>query len=201
MIYPTDDAVSYTPALRMKMRPAADSYQAGPIDFVKRSETENGSSQTLDVWGRTRFVATWSVRGTIETIATLLWFWKNNRNSDFTFFDFDYEYSTGMSAGIGDGVTTLFTIPAKETSDWGVTVGGVGKDLATHYTISVGTGALKEDQIQFTPGNTPAVDAEILFYRIRGRNRYTVEFAESPKKSVGSTLATLTQSVREVFGG
>lgn len=201
MIYPTDDPVSYTAALRMKMRPLADSYDAGPIDFVKRSETENGSSQSLDVWGRTRFVATWSVRGTIETIAILLWFWKNNRSSDFTFFDFDYEYTTGMSAGTGDGATTLFTIPAKETSDWGVTVGGVGKDLTTHYTISAGTGAQKEDQIQFTPGNTPGAGEEIVFYRIRGRNRYTVEFAESPKKSVGATLATLTQSVREVISG
>jgi len=74
--------------------------------------------------------------------------------------------------GTGDGVTTVFTIPAKETSDQQFFT---GSGTSAAGTVTVGTGTNGEDKITFTVA--PASGA-LIWCNLRGRRRFNVRYEQ-----------------------
>jgi hypothetical protein len=88
-------------------------------------------------------------------------------NHDFVWFDWRALEWKGVLVALGDSTTTLFTLPAVETSDLSYTVAGAD----TAGTLSIGTGANGEDQVTFAdpPENNAQIRASFT-----GRRRYPV---------------------------
>jgi hypothetical protein len=77
---------------------------------------------------------------------------------NFVFYDFDSLVYSGVSVGTGDGVTTVFTMAARDITDETVYVDGT----PTAVTVGVRAGANGQDQITFAiaPGDTLAITAD-----------------------------------------
>lgn len=67
----------------------------------------------------------------------------------------------GEFVGVGDGATTIWNLPAKNSSGYTVKVAGVVKTEPTHYAITAAGGTDGEDKITFV--SPPAAGAHITF--------------------------------------
>lgn len=175
-------------------------YDNTPDEKVKRTPPEAGNSYQRDAWGATRFTARMDFLVSRADAGILWTFYETNRLIGWTMYDFETQYPMRQfSIGPGDGVTSTFTIPAKETASQVVKVNGATKTAGVHYNISAGTGALGEDQVIFTGGNIPPAAATITV-DANGRRRYTVEFTEKPtRRSVSHDRILISMRVQERF--
>lgn len=169
-------------------------YQANQLEKVKRTDSELGSSAVRDAWNRTRFICAGAFKLTVDMTETYYAFWRINRLSqNITFFDYDETAQTAVAIGTGTGAQTVFTLNAREVRAAVFKVAGT----ITAATISVGTGALGEDQITFAapPANATAITGDYT-----GRKKYTVEYLDTPHRdAVSWNLRRVTFALREVF--
>lgn len=182
-----------------KLRKPGYGYDNTPAVNVKETVPEAGNSYIRDVWGGVRFVARMEFNVSTDDYNILYNFWLLNRALGFTFYDFD-EDSPTQNIGTGNGATTTFLIPAKETRAWVLTVAGAARTVGVHWDLSVGTGALGEDQVVFRAGFIPPAAAAVVI-TYTGRRRYTCEFVGDPpqKRSTGFRRRFLSMMVRERF--
>jgi hypothetical protein len=176
--------------------PLADGYDNTPIENIRRTPSEAGSTQSRDLWaGATKFKAEFEMRLSLAASRTAIAFWMANRAAAITYFDFDSSVEfDNESIGTGDGSALNFTIPAKRTTATSAPVvqvadgagGWTTKTSVTHYNISAGTGALGEDRVIFTAGNAPANGRAVRISYI-GRHRYTVDIIAFDWHTVSST--------------
>jgi len=107
----------------------------------------------------------------LDTLVRPHYLAQKDSNVGFSIFDFDPHAATALACGTGNGVQTVFTIPAKEVS--GATVKDNGAAVSgSAYTILTGTGADGEDQISFTSARANA--HLITLDAASARRRYTV---------------------------
>lgn len=138
--------------------------------FDERNDAADGSDEVFVPHPLKKIIlaGTWSVLSTSE-LQQLHAHYDANSASIFTFFDFWFLTWPGLSAGTGNGVATVFTLPAKETSSLVVYV----DDVITAVTPSPGTGANGEDEIIFAvaPANGLAITADCI-----GRRRFSLRY-------------------------
>lgn len=90
--------------------------------------------------------------------------------TQFDWFDwvtFDWLW---IPIGIGNGVTTVWTLPAKSTSNQ---LFFTGTGTSVSGSISAGTGAQGEDRVTISPAVASGV---ALWFNFLGRRRFTVQF-------------------------
>lgn len=157
-------------------------YSSWQEEYVLRSSPRAGTGQIKDLLGRTQFFANASYDHRKSDALIVNGFWKQFRSSQFFFIDFEIDVYYGMALGVGNGATTTFTIPAKNTSARTVYVNGVAKTTPTQYTVTVGFGVGGEDAIVFTAGNIPTA-GQLITIDCTGNGRFLCEFIQRPEKS------------------
>lgn len=196
-IFPADDP-SLPSATRARIRPLADSYSSTPAENKKRSDPQSGQAKFLDLWGRVRQTCGGTMHLSEYNAGLATQFFEANRNGTFDYFDFIRKTYTNVLLGTGDGIVTTFTFGGKDVVEQVVRVAGVAKTAGTHYNVSVGTGALGQDQVIFTAGNIPTAGQEVRA-DARLRALYTMEFLEWSARSGGWDRVVIDFSVQEAF--
>lgn len=149
-----------------------DGWQPDLKELQARDLSPNGILQINAFDPVEQFFAkgSWKLLSGVEIGTTLRGHFTTNKYSTTGFSLFDYFIFpwTGLPCGTGDGVKTVFTIPAKQTSAQTVKDNG---GAAGANTILVGTGPDGEDQISFT---TPPANGHVITIDCTGRRRFTV---------------------------
>lgn len=81
---------------------------------------------------------------------------------------------TGLLVGVGDGASTIFDLPGKNTSGHTIYESGIAVPIS-EYTILVGGGAVNADRVQF---DTPPVANAVITCDFTGIMRNRCRFEE-----------------------
>ena len=95
-----------------------------------------------------------------------------NKDVFFSLFDFWFDTVTGLFVATADGVSTVYTLPAKAVA--GQTIKHNAVTAGTQPTLLAGTGTDGKDQILYTSGTKPGAGVTITFDATDARLWYEV---------------------------
>jgi hypothetical protein len=150
----------------------ADTMKRRRKKFQKRIRREDGGLQVNVPHPVEQFVfhGEWNTLSGVD-LASITDHFDVNGTGTFTLFDND-RYVSSLQFGVGNGTTTIFTLPAKSTVGLIIKKNGVTQTITTNYTVSVGTGTDGEDQVTFVVA--PALNDVLTFSATTARRRHTV---------------------------
>jgi hypothetical protein len=144
-------------------------YRERPIENVRRTSSEDGTTLLRDLWGRDKYAAEFAMELSPEDSATLIAFRDANRESTFTFFSYDPTIKfVAEQIGTASGLPQSILIPAKETANHLVYADAVL--IAGPYNMGYGLGPLGQDWVTI---NQTA--GKIITITYTGRHLYTVD--------------------------
>lgn len=142
-------------------------------DDQLRTRAKNGFVQinTYDA------VVQWLAKGAWETLTgaqrdQIEDHWFTNKRLLYSLFNFWSQKIRGALIGLGNGSTTVFNLPAKNTSGQTVKVNGTA--ASPQPTISIGTGPSGLDQATFS--SAPANGAVLTLDANAGQQLYDVNY-------------------------
>lgn len=146
-------------------------------DFQLRTRAQNGFVQINTLDG----VVQWGARGFWDMLVPqadreqIEDHWNTNRRLVFSLIDFWKRKIRGALIGLGNGVTTTFDLPSKNTSSGAALVIKVnGTPAAPQPTFSAGTGASGLDQVTFSAA--PSNGAVLTEDADSGQRLYDVNY-------------------------
>ncbi|MGN6187054.1 MAG: hypothetical protein ACTHQM_25745 [Thermoanaerobaculia bacterium] len=143
--------------------------------FQDRDTAKNGALQISSYDPVAQFFAkgVWNTLTRVE-FDLLEDHWHSNAATPFDLFDYFSHKQRQVYVAVADGVSTIYTLPAKTVVLPLVYVAGV---LATvQPALLVGSGPQGEDQIQFAFANRPASGSVITFNAPNACRRYEVQY-------------------------
>jgi len=188
------------------LKPLQAGYAANKEENVARNDAGQGQVQERDNWNRVRYVGEADFKHTTFNVERIMNFWEINRGLPFDWFD--YEWSTPkavVQVGVGDGVTTTWTLPAKSLRTATLAVGtvvlyfnGVAQP-AGNVSILLGTGPKTQDQVHSTVAAGAGVIVTVM--PTLWRALYSVRFRAVPRKqTTGPNRQAIHVEVYEDFG-
>jgi hypothetical protein len=186
------------------IKPLIGTVRKSPVENVRRNVAEAGDTQIRDVWGRVKFTETFDMDLGLDDAETVDDFYNTNRATTFDYFDYDPSKFSNEEIGTGDGATTTFTIPAKETSDHTIQVSDGAGGWITYglgsASVSYGSGAVGQDRVVFTAPNTPPTGRTVRV-TYKGRHHYECEFQGPPQTVVVSSTGrkVISVAIMEAF--
>jgi len=142
------------------------------------SQMESGETRVKNKWPYPlRDVLLMFVTPT-KAEAALIWQYYCDRLGSFETFNYFLFYSNTYAreyVGTGDGTTTVFNLPAKNSTDRSVYIDGAIKEETTDYTLDLGAGADGADRLTF--GVAPAAGQRIT-YNFTGNLKIRCRFAD-----------------------
>lgn len=100
------------------------------------------------------------------------------RGTTFSLYDFSLRKVRNLFVAVADGVSTIYTLPAKSVA--GAVIKHNAVAAGTQPAILVGSGAEGEDRIQYTAGTKPAAGVVITLDATDARQKLELIYA-SPK--------------------
>lgn len=124
------------------------------------TEFDSGAEQRRAKWLRPKYHLQLTYSALLSSEADALWNFYSARSGALESFSYFVPYSAafvGLYCGTGDGTSTAFTLPAKQSAGHVVYVGGVA---TTAYAISTAAGPDGADLLRF-PSGAPASGSPI----------------------------------------